>query len=116
LTESLGVRSADYRDRERSTQQHSNGSKIRKEFSADASSLLSGSADQLMAADCRRCRRTKGINAMNLTSMGLGLAEEQIFNEELSDEALERAGMDVGGEALTIAMCSGLSSCPSAPA
>jgi hypothetical protein len=53
---------------------------------------------------------------MNLTSMGLGLAEEQIFNEELSDEALERAGRDVGGEALTIAMCSGLSSCPSAPA
>jgi hypothetical protein len=53
---------------------------------------------------------------MNLNSFGLDWAEEQMLIDDLSDEALERAGLDSGRAALTIAMCSGLGSCPSAPA
>jgi hypothetical protein len=56
----------------------------------------------------------KEINAMN--SFGFELAEEQILIDELSDEALERAGGLENRAGYTIAMCSGLSSCPSAPA
>jgi hypothetical protein len=58
----------------------------------------------------------KEINAMNVNSFGLDLADEQILNDELSDEALERAGGLENRAGITIAMCSGLSSCPSAPA
>jgi hypothetical protein len=53
---------------------------------------------------------------MNVNSFGLDLAEEQILIDELSDEALERAGGLETRAGLTIAMCSGLGSCPSAPA
>ena len=60
--------------------------------------------------------RTKEINAMNVNSFGLDLSEEQILINELSDEALERAGGLENRAGYTIAMCSGLSSCPSAPA
>jgi hypothetical protein len=70
----------------------------------------------LCLLECRRRGRTKEINAMNVNSFGLDLAEEQILNDELSDEALERAGGLDNRAGLTIAMCSGLSSCPSAPA
>jgi hypothetical protein len=51
---------------------------------------------------------------MNDTAIGLDQAEEDILNYQLSDEAMERAGSI--GSAYTIAMCSGLQSCPSAPA
>ena len=60
--------------------------------------------------------RTKEINVMNVNSFGLDLSEEQILIDELSDEALERAGGLENRAGYTIAMCSGLSSCPSAPA
>jgi hypothetical protein len=53
---------------------------------------------------------------MNVNSFGLDSAEELILDNELSDEALERAGGLDNRAALTIAMCSGLGSCPSAPA
>jgi hypothetical protein len=56
----------------------------------------------------------KEINAMN--SFVFDLADEQILIDELSDEALERAGGLENRAGYTIAMCSGLSSCPSAPA
>jgi hypothetical protein len=56
------------------------------------------------------------VSAMNVNSFGLDLAEEQILIDELSDEALERAGGLETRAGLTIAMCSGLGSCPSAPA
>jgi hypothetical protein len=69
-----------------------------------------------LPAECRRRGRTKEINAMNVNSFGLDLAEEQILNNDLSDEALERAGGLENRAGYTIAMCSGLSSCPSAPA
>jgi hypothetical protein len=52
---------------------------------------------------------------MNVNSFGLDLAEEQILIDDLSDEALERAGGLENRAGYTIAMCSGLSSCPSAP-
>jgi hypothetical protein len=65
---------------------------------------------------CRRRGRTKEINAMNVNSFGLDLADEQILIDDLSDEALERAGGLENRAGYTIAMCSGLSSCPSAPA
>jgi hypothetical protein len=67
-----------------------------------------------LPAECRRRGRTKEINAMN--SFVFDLAEEQILIDELSDEALERAGGLENRAGYTIAMCSGLSSCPSAPA
>jgi hypothetical protein len=70
----------------------------------------------LCLLECRRRGRTKEINAMNVNSFGLDLAEEQLLNVELSDEALERAGGLENRAGYTIAMCSGLSSCPSAPA
>jgi hypothetical protein len=69
-----------------------------------------------LPAEYRRRGRTKEINAMNVNSFGLDLADEQILNDELSDEALERAGGLENRAGITIAMCSGLSSCPSAPA
>jgi hypothetical protein len=69
-----------------------------------------------LPAEYRRRGRTKEINAMNVNSFGLDLADEQILIDELSDEALERAGGLENRAGLTIAMCSGLSSCPSAPA
>jgi hypothetical protein len=53
---------------------------------------------------------------MNASNIGLDLADDQILNDEFSDEALERAGGLENRAGLTIAMCSGLSSCPSAPA
>lgn len=56
------------------------------------------------------------VNAMNANSFGIDLADEQILNDELPDETLERAGGLENRAGLTIAMCSGLSSCPSAPA
>ena len=58
----------------------------------------------------------KEINAMNVNSFGLDLADEQILNDDLSDEALERAGGLENRAGITIAMCSGVSGCPSAPA
>jgi hypothetical protein len=70
----------------------------------------------LRLPEYRRRGRTKEINAMNVNSFGLDLADEQILNDELSDEALERAGGLENRAGITIAMCSGLSSCPSAPA
>jgi hypothetical protein len=69
-----------------------------------------------LPAEYRRRGRTKEINAMNVNSFGLDLADEQILIDDLSDEALERAGGLENRAGLTIAMCSGLSSCPSAPA
>jgi hypothetical protein len=53
---------------------------------------------------------------MNVNRFGFELADEQILNDELSDEVLERAGGLENRAGLTIAACSGLSSCPSAPA
>jgi hypothetical protein len=53
---------------------------------------------------------------MNVNSFGLDLAEEQILIDEFSDETLERAGGLENRAGVTVAMCSGLSSCPSAPA
>jgi hypothetical protein len=62
------------------------------------------------------CGPTKEDNIMNASNIGLDLADDQILNDEFSDEALERAGGLENRAGLTIAMCSGLSSCPSAPA
>jgi hypothetical protein len=53
---------------------------------------------------------------MNVANFGLDLADDRILNDELSDEAIERAGGLENRAGLTLAMCSGLSSCPSAPA
>jgi hypothetical protein len=53
---------------------------------------------------------------MNGLDIGTNQAEDQFYNDELSDETLERAGGLDAQARLTIAMCSGLSSCPSAPA
>jgi hypothetical protein len=51
---------------------------------------------------------------VNVNSFGLELAEEHILlNDDLSDEALERVGDLLNRAGLTIAACSGLSSCPS---
>jgi hypothetical protein len=63
----------------------------------------------------RRRGLTKEINAMNVNTIGFDKAEEEFLIEELSDEALERAGGLENGYGMTLAMCSGLSSCPSAP-
>jgi hypothetical protein len=60
--------------------------------------------------------RTEGITAMNNNNIGLNLTEEDVLDGQLSDEALERAGGLENRAGMTIAMCSGLSSCPSAPA
>ena len=50
------------------------------------------------------------VNAMNANSFGIDLADEQILNDELPDETLERAGgLEYSWAGLTIAMCSGLS-------
>lgn len=53
---------------------------------------------------------------MNVATNGLDQVEDETLTYQLSDETLERAGTDVGRAAMTVAMCSGLSSCPSAPA
>jgi hypothetical protein len=52
---------------------------------------------------------------MNFTTIGFDQVEEELLIDELSDEALERAGGLEYGAGLTLAMCSGLASCPSAP-
>ena len=49
---------------------------------------------------------------MSNATIGHDQGEEDFLIDQLSDEALERAGNWAG---VTIAMCSGLSSCPSAP-
>jgi hypothetical protein len=51
---------------------------------------------------------------MNLTTIGLDQAEEEILTYEVSDEALETAG-GTGKEkagAFTLGHCTGLSDCP----
>jgi hypothetical protein len=58
----------------------------------------------------------KGNNAMNNATIGHDQAEEDFLIDQLSDEALERAGGLEIRAGMTVAMCSGLSSCPSAPA
>jgi hypothetical protein len=60
-------------------------------------------------------RQTKGIDAMNDTTIGLDHAEEEILAYEVSDEALESAAVAGLGRAenMTLSFCSGLDSCPS---
>jgi hypothetical protein len=50
---------------------------------------------------------------MTNTTIDLDQAEEELLNCQYSDEAVERAGNIFAG--YTIAACSGLQSCPSAP-
>jgi hypothetical protein len=59
--------------------------------------------------------QTKGINAMNDTTIGLDQAEEAILSYDFSDEGLEAAAClvkDCPGSQ-TISFCSGLDTCPS---
>ena len=58
----------------------------------------------------------KEINAMKITTIEHDQADEDVLYEQISDETVERAAGNMGRMAMTIAMCSGLSSCPSAPA
>ena len=53
---------------------------------------------------------------MNVTTIEHDQADEDVLYEQISDEAVERAAGNIGRAAMTVAMCSGLSSCPSAPA
>jgi hypothetical protein len=49
---------------------------------------------------------------MNLNSFGYDWADEQILIDDLSDEALERAGLDSGRAALSIGpLCQPKDSC-----
>jgi hypothetical protein len=53
---------------------------------------------------------------MSDTTISLDQADEDALYDLVSDDAMERAGEGLDRAALTIAMCSGLGSCPSAPA
>jgi hypothetical protein len=67
-----------------------------------------------MPADCRRRWRTKRINAMSDTTIGLDQIDEEILAYEVSDEALETAagsGKEKAGH-YTLGFCTGLSACP----
>jgi hypothetical protein len=51
---------------------------------------------------------------MSKTTIEFDQADEELLSFDVSDEAMERAGDSFF--AVSIAMCSGLQSCPSAPA
>jgi hypothetical protein len=53
---------------------------------------------------------------MSDTTIRLDQADEDVLFDLVSDDAMERAGLGMDRAALTIAQCSGLNSCPSAPA
>lgn len=63
-------------------------------------------------ADWRRQWRTKRINIMKNSTMGLDVTEQEILAFEVSDEALESAAGTAKEKAnFTLGACSGLSVC-----